>query len=67
MDDEIRSVQIALKYLSYTAKTFSKSVILCDSKAAITATSNYTSPPSSRDVLSCRKMIKNETNYQNTT
>lgn len=37
---------------------------LCDSEAAISAVSNYTIKPSSHDMLSCKKIIKNLFDHQ---
>ena len=60
-DGEIKAIQSVLKQLAYQPSTFSKVAILCDSQAAISAITSFTSTPICNDILDWRKLIRNLT------
>ena len=57
-DGEFRAITSALNQLTCRPQTFENAVILSDSKAAISATANYLLPPTDRDILQCRAIMR---------
>ena len=57
-DGEVRAISTALSQLTCRSQSFVNTVILSDSKAAISAVVNYLVSPTNQDILQCGKIIR---------